>query len=194
MADIRVPNSEACVRVLRADARPLTQPAGARDARATGLAAVPGAMVDRHGAGPSGRGGTQGLPEPFWRDVARELVRACRHTINWRSSGRKQGSILTRKWPASKRQRGVSLALVDSMPEGAGERSGDTRNWECITIAQLLNEFAFHDLGHIRQVMELYRVAGILSGDGRLSRLLQDQSIVGRTYRSGLVHRTGRGN
>ncbi len=24
-------------------------------------------------------------------------------------------------------------------------------------FAQLLNEFAFHDLGHIRQVMELYR-------------------------------------
>ena len=24
-------------------------------------------------------------------------------------------------------------------------------------IAQLVNEFAFHDLGHIRQVVELYR-------------------------------------
>ena len=26
-----------------------------------------------------------------------------------------------------------------------------------ITFAQLLNEFVFHDLGHIRQIMELYR-------------------------------------
>jgi len=24
-------------------------------------------------------------------------------------------------------------------------------------VAQLVNEYAFHDLGHIRQIMELYR-------------------------------------
>ena len=34
---------------------------------------------------------------------------------------------------------------------------GEHEELGMITIAQLLNEFAFHDLGHIRQVMELYR-------------------------------------
>jgi hypothetical protein len=54
-------------------------------------------------------------------------------------------------------ERGETLALLEQMPEGAGERSGQHEELGTITVAQLLNEFAFHDLGHIRQVMELYR-------------------------------------
>jgi hypothetical protein len=53
-------------------------------------------------------------------------------------------------------ERGGTLALLQGMPDGAGERSG-RHELGIITVAQLLNEFAFHDLGHIRQVMELYR-------------------------------------
>jgi hypothetical protein len=54
-------------------------------------------------------------------------------------------------------ERGETLALLQGMPEGAGERSGRHEELGTITIAQLVNEFAFHDLGHIRQVVELYR-------------------------------------
>ena len=54
-------------------------------------------------------------------------------------------------------ERGETLTLLEAMPEGAGERSGRHAELGTITVAQLLNEFAFHDLGHIRQVMELYR-------------------------------------
>ena len=54
-------------------------------------------------------------------------------------------------------KRGQTLALLESMPEGTGDRTGRHEELGIITIAQLLNEFAFHDLGHIRQVMELYR-------------------------------------
>jgi hypothetical protein len=54
-------------------------------------------------------------------------------------------------------ERGETLALLHAMPEGAGARSGQHEELGTITVAQLLNEFAFHDLGHIRQVMELYR-------------------------------------
>lgn len=54
-------------------------------------------------------------------------------------------------------ERGETLALLEQMPEGAGERSGQHEELGTITVAQLLNEFAFHDLGHVRQVMELYR-------------------------------------
>jgi hypothetical protein len=54
-------------------------------------------------------------------------------------------------------RRGRTLALLEAMPDGAGERSGRHADFGAITLAQLLNEFAFHDMGHIRQVMELYR-------------------------------------
>jgi hypothetical protein len=54
-------------------------------------------------------------------------------------------------------ERDATLALLQGMPEGAGERSGRHAELGTITVAQLLNESAFHDLGHIRQVMELYR-------------------------------------
>lgn len=54
-------------------------------------------------------------------------------------------------------ERGETLTLLEEMPDGAGERSCRHAELGTITVAQLLNEFAFHDLGHIRQVMELYR-------------------------------------
>ncbi|HLY19656.1 MAG TPA: hypothetical protein VKR61_20660 [Bryobacteraceae bacterium] len=49
------------------------------------------------------------------------------------------------------------MALLDGMPDGAGDRPAVHEELGHLTIAQLLNEFAFHDLGHIRQIMELYR-------------------------------------
>jgi hypothetical protein len=36
-------------------------------------------------------------------------------------------------------------------------RSGKHGTIGPITIGQLMNEWAFHDLGHIRQIAELYR-------------------------------------
>jgi|ERR1035441_1600182 hypothetical protein len=54
-------------------------------------------------------------------------------------------------------ERGETLAFLEGMPDGAGGRAGRHAELGVITVAQLLNEFAFHDLGHIRQVMELYR-------------------------------------
>jgi len=54
-------------------------------------------------------------------------------------------------------ERGRTLGLLEGMPDGAGERPGRHAELGIISIAQLVNEFAFHDLGHIRQVMELYR-------------------------------------
>jgi hypothetical protein len=53
--------------------------------------------------------------------------------------------------------RADTLAMLEHLPDGAGERSGRHEELGPITVAQLLNEFAFHDLGHVRQVMELYR-------------------------------------
>ena len=51
-----------------------------------------------------------------------------------------------------------TVALLNGLPASVMARAG--RHEELggmITFAQLLNEFVFHDLGHIRQIMELYR-------------------------------------
>ena len=54
-------------------------------------------------------------------------------------------------------RRHETIALLHALPDGAGERRGRHEEFGTITVAQLLNEHAFHDLGHIRQIMELYR-------------------------------------
>jgi DinB superfamily len=54
-------------------------------------------------------------------------------------------------------RRDRTIALLQALPDGTGERRGRHEDFGMITLTQLLNEFAFHDLGHIRQIMELYR-------------------------------------
>lgn len=55
------------------------------------------------------------------------------------------------------RERDKTLALLRSLPASAGTRTGRHEELGVLTFEQLLNEFAFHDLGHMRQVIELYR-------------------------------------
>ena len=55
------------------------------------------------------------------------------------------------------RSRGETLALLRAMPPESAAREGRHEQLGVISIPQLLNEFAFHDLGHIRQIIELYR-------------------------------------
>lgn len=54
-------------------------------------------------------------------------------------------------------QREDNVALLRSLPADAGERVGMHPKLGPITLAQQLNEWAFHDLGHIRQIAELVR-------------------------------------
>jgi hypothetical protein len=54
-------------------------------------------------------------------------------------------------------QRRETLAWLQSLPPSVGVRAGRHQELGPITFDQLLNEFAFHDLGHIRQIIELYR-------------------------------------
>lgn len=54
-------------------------------------------------------------------------------------------------------QRRETLAWLKSLPDTVGTRSGRHEELGVLTFLQLLNEFAFHDLGHVRQVIELYR-------------------------------------
>jgi hypothetical protein len=55
------------------------------------------------------------------------------------------------------RTRRSSLALLVGLPASAGARTGVHSELGTITLVQMLNEWANHDLGHLRQIAELYR-------------------------------------
>ncbi len=54
-------------------------------------------------------------------------------------------------------QREDNIEYLRSLPETAAARTGAHRNLGSITVGEVMNEWAFHDLGHIRQVAELVR-------------------------------------
>ncbi|MFZ3217401.1 MAG: DinB family protein [Candidatus Acidiferrales bacterium] len=54
-------------------------------------------------------------------------------------------------------ERDRSLSSLRYVPPGVLARRGQHAKLGPITIGQLMNEWAFHDLGHIRQIAELYR-------------------------------------
>lgn len=55
------------------------------------------------------------------------------------------------------RQRKTNLEFLRELPDGAGKRVALHREFGEITLAHMLNEWALHDLGHIRQIAELVR-------------------------------------
>jgi hypothetical protein len=55
------------------------------------------------------------------------------------------------------RTRRSTLALLIGLPASAGARTAVHSELGRITLAQMLNEWANHDLGHLRQIAELYR-------------------------------------
>lgn len=55
------------------------------------------------------------------------------------------------------RTRRSSLALLVGLPASAGARTGVHSELGTITLSHMLNEWASHDLGHLRQIAELYR-------------------------------------
>ena len=54
-------------------------------------------------------------------------------------------------------ERDRSLSFLRYLPATALSRSGKHAKLGAITVGQLMNEWAFHDLGHIRQISELLR-------------------------------------
>jgi hypothetical protein len=55
------------------------------------------------------------------------------------------------------RTRRSTLALLIGLPASAGARTGLHSELGSVTLVQMLNEWANHDLGHVRQIAELYR-------------------------------------
>ncbi|MDE3136227.1 MAG: DinB family protein [Acidobacteriota bacterium] len=54
-------------------------------------------------------------------------------------------------------ERWHSLAMLYQFPAGAEQRVARHARFGRITLDTLLHEWAYHDLGHVRQIAELYR-------------------------------------
>ena len=67
-------------------------------------------------------------------------------------------------------QRESNVEFLRNLPEGAGEHRAIHKEAGEITMAQMLHEWAMHDLGHIRQIAELVRARKHLAGAGELEK------------------------
>ena len=54
-------------------------------------------------------------------------------------------------------QRETNLEYLRGLPASAAMRTGRHPEFGAITVAHMMNEWAFHDLGHIRQIAEIIR-------------------------------------
>ncbi len=70
-------------------------------------------------------------------------------------------------------QRETNIETLRDLPPGTGERKAVHQKVGPITLAQMLNEWALHDLGHIRQIAELVRARKYLAGAGPLAGFYQ---------------------
>jgi hypothetical protein len=65
-------------------------------------------------------------------------------------------------------QRENNIEFLRGLSAGAGDRTALHKEYGEITLAQMLNEWALHDLGHIRQIAELVRARKYKAGAGVL--------------------------
>ena len=66
-------------------------------------------------------------------------------------------------------EREANLEYLRGLSADAGERLALHKEHGRISVAQMLHEWALHDLGHIRQVAELVRARKYLAGAGPLA-------------------------
>jgi hypothetical protein len=63
-----------------------------------------------------------------------------------------------------RQERERSLVFLDQLPAAAWERTGRHPEVGEIRLSQVLNLWAFHDLGHTKQIAELYRAQAFWGG------------------------------
>jgi len=66
--------------------------------------------------------------------------------------------------------RRAAVVFLSGIPVSAGTRTGTHAELGEITLAQLLHELASHDLGHLRQIAELYRACAFYPHGGPFQR------------------------
>jgi hypothetical protein len=67
-------------------------------------------------------------------------------------------------------ERDRTLSWLRYVPAGVLARTGEHSEAGWVTVGQFMNEWACHDLGHIRQIAELYRAKAFYPAIGRLQR------------------------
>ena len=67
------------------------------------------------------------------------------------------------------------LGVLKNAPASAGLRIGTHEELGTLTLAHLLNELANHDLGHLRQIAELYRARAFYPNAGPFQRYSSPQ-------------------
>ena len=70
-------------------------------------------------------------------------------------------------------QRESNVEYLRDLPADSGERKALHKEAGEITLSQMLNEWALHDLGHVRQIAELARARKYLAGAGPLGKSYQ---------------------
>ena len=66
-------------------------------------------------------------------------------------------------------RREANIEFLRTLPDGTGDRVALHQEYGEITLAQMLHEWALHDLGHIRQVAELVRARKYQAGAGPMA-------------------------
>ena len=66
--------------------------------------------------------------------------------------------------------RGLGEQLLRYLPAAVCARKGRHLEIGEITLGHLLNGWCFHDLGHIRQISELYRTRAFFTNMGNFQR------------------------
>lgn len=66
-------------------------------------------------------------------------------------------------------QREKNVAFLRELPAGAGDRIALHKEYGEIRLSHMLNEWALHDLGHIRQIAELVRARKYAAGAGPMA-------------------------
>ena len=70
-------------------------------------------------------------------------------------------------------QREENLEYLRRLPEGSAERSGMHAELGPVKVSELLHEWAFHDLGHIRQIAEIVRARRYFPNMGAFRKYYQ---------------------
>jgi DinB superfamily len=86
------------------------------------------------------------------------------------ASGRYSGGKAREHLKKFCHERDRSLSWLRYVPAAMVSRTGQHSVIGPITVGQLMNEWAFHDLGHIRQITELYRSRAFYPSIGPFQR------------------------
>ncbi len=70
-------------------------------------------------------------------------------------------------------QRETNVEYLRTLPVAAGTRSGHHVKFGVVSVNHLLNEWALHDLGHVRQIIELIRAVRYFPAVGPFQELYQ---------------------